>query len=164
MARLVLADASPLIGLARVDGVVWLRELFDGVQVTESVWRELNQTDPIESALLVAIDEGWLSVRSDPGSSDPRPAFLGAGEWTTIEAARQHEGESLVLLDDQLARREAGNAGLKFAGTAAIVGLAKKREIIASARQVFERLLHSDFRISAAIILEVLKSTGEIET
>ena len=31
MARLVLADASPLIGLARVDGLRWLPPLFGTV-------------------------------------------------------------------------------------------------------------------------------------
>ena len=163
VARLVVADASPLIGLARVDGVVWLRELFGEVQITQSVWRELNQAEQIESVLQDAIDQGWLAVHTDP-ESDPRPAFLGAGEWTTLEAARRHDGETLLLLDDLLARREADNAGLKFAGTAAIVDLARKREIIGSAREIFERLLQSDFRISAVVILEVLKDVEEIES
>ena len=41
MARVVLSDASPLIGLAIVDGLIWLPELFGDVWVPPSVHREV---------------------------------------------------------------------------------------------------------------------------
>ena len=41
MARLVLTDASPLIGLARVDGLNWLGALFGVVWMPVEVRREV---------------------------------------------------------------------------------------------------------------------------
>ena len=41
MARVVLSDASPLIGLAIVDGLMWLPKLFGDVWVPPSVHREV---------------------------------------------------------------------------------------------------------------------------
>ncbi len=40
MARLVLADAGPLIGLARVDGLCWLQPLFGTVWMPSEVKTE----------------------------------------------------------------------------------------------------------------------------
>ena len=41
MARLVLTDASPLIGLARLDGLTWLGALFGVVWMPDEVRREV---------------------------------------------------------------------------------------------------------------------------
>ncbi len=41
MARIVLTDASPLIGLARIDGLLWLGELFGVVWMPPEVRREV---------------------------------------------------------------------------------------------------------------------------
>lgn len=56
MARLVLADASPLIGLARVDGLRWLQPLFGTVWMPSEVQAEVLSGfgSPDEQAI------GWL--------------------------------------------------------------------------------------------------------
>ncbi len=41
MARIVLTDASPLIGLFLVDGIPWLQALFGSVTVPEEVLHEV---------------------------------------------------------------------------------------------------------------------------
>ena len=41
MARQDLSDASPLIGLALVDGLPWLGRLFGSVLVPQEVWAEV---------------------------------------------------------------------------------------------------------------------------
>ena len=46
--------------------------------------------------------------------------------------------------------------GLQVAGTAAVIGMAKTRGLVASARDVFSALHQSDFRISAEVIRMVL--------
>lgn len=48
-----------------------------------------------------------------------------------------------------------------MAGTAAVIGMAKSKGLIPSARQVFETLHRSDFRISAEVIRTVLSRAGE---
>ena len=157
MALVVLSDASPLVGLSRIGGVDWLRELFGTVELTSAVRQEVERGH-VEPAIAAALDEGWLRTRPGELLGD-RPSHLGLGEWSTIVAAREHTGPALVLLDDRLARREARAAGLNVAGTAAIVGLARRRGLIESARDVFELLLQSDFRIAPEVVLAVLEAT-----
>lgn len=41
MAAIVITDASPLIALARVNGLVWLQQLFNEVVVTDVVLSEV---------------------------------------------------------------------------------------------------------------------------
>ena len=158
MARLVLTDASPLVGLSRVGGVVWLRELFGSVEMTAAVRGELERGG-LEAQIAAAFDQGWLRSRATARPLPDWPPHLGEGEWSTIVAAREHRGPVLVLLDERLGRREARAAGLEVAGTAAIVGLAQKRGIIESARDIFEQLLRSDFRIAPEVARAVLDAT-----
>jgi predicted nucleic acid-binding protein len=107
-------------------------------------------------ARLVLTDAGRLIARAHDPEGPAQPPHLGAGEWSTILAARQSPGPCLALIDDRLARREARAAGVALAGTAAVVGMAHVRGLIPSARDVFERLLRSDFRISPGVIRGVL--------
>lgn len=161
MARLVLTDTSPLIGLDRVDGLGWLRGLFGRVEMTRSVYRELIQEDGPGVGISAAIDEGWLVARKVDPRGPARPPHLGAGEWSTILAARMCDKPCLALIGDRLARREAQAGGVTFAGTAAVIGMAYARGLIPSARQVFERLLQSDFRISPGVIRAILDRIEE---
>ena len=117
MARLVLTDASPLVGLSRVGGVVWLEELFGSVEMTRAVRAELEKSG-LEPGISAGIDQGWLRTRASDPTLAERPPHLGEEEWSTIVAGREHAGPVLLLLDDRLARREARTAGLSFAGTA----------------------------------------------
>lgn len=157
MARLILSDTSPLIGLSRAGGIPWLRELFQRVEMTAPVRAELSAVGAVEPEIQKALDEGWLVSRSRTTLKARCPPHLGLGEWSTLEAARDHSGPCLVLLDDRLARREARALGLAVSGTAALVGMARTQGLIDSAREVFERLLQADFRLSPAVIRTVLE-------
>jgi predicted nucleic acid-binding protein len=66
VAAVVIADASPLIGLARVNGLSWLQVLFEQVLVTDLVIGELlTGTFPeSESRIQAALNAGWLKVVS----------------------------------------------------------------------------------------------------
>ncbi len=165
MARLVLSDASPLIGLARVDGLVWLRELFGSVGMTMEVAEEVlvdNRADD-ELHIRQSLAEGWLYRL---GKSPPEPQYphLGHGESSCLRVALARTEPTLLLLDDRLARREARRAGLEIVGVAAIIGMAEQRGLIASARIVFEALLQTDFRIGPAVIESVLETVAAART
>ena len=68
---------------------------------------------------------------------------------------------ALLLMDERAGRAVAVAKGLTVAGTAAVIGMAKQRGLIALAKPVFERLHRSDFRISAEVIAVVLRRVGE---
>jgi len=53
-------------------------------------------------------------------------------------------------------------AGYVLTDARALIGMARQRGLIASARQVFEQLHQSDFRISPQVIKTVLQRVGEL--
>jgi predicted nucleic acid-binding protein len=162
MARLVLTDASPLIGLARVEGLPWLRALFGVVSMPVEVRDEVlgMKGFPEEEAISAAIAAAWLRI-CDPAPSSPDLPELDEGEAACIRIALAHGGPALLLMDERAGRAVAMEQGLPVAGTAAIIGMAKSRGLILSAREVFGRLHSSDFRISAQVIATVLERVGE---
>jgi len=98
----LIADASPLIALARVNGLGWLEALFGQVLVSEEVMAEVLS--------------GGYPAREE-------------------------------LIDERAGRAVAEAFGIRLAGTAAVIGLARQRRLIESARAVFAELHANDFRI-----------------
>lgn len=66
MAAVVIADASLLIGLARVNGLSWLQALFQEVLVTDVVIGEVltGSSPESESRIQALLNTGWLKVVS----------------------------------------------------------------------------------------------------
>ncbi len=88
---------------------------------------------------------------------------LDEGETDCIRIAlSEGAAKVLVLMDERAGRAVAQELGIWVAGTAAVIGLAKKQGLITSVKPSFERLHSSDFRISAEVIRAVLSSAGEL--
>ena len=164
MAGFVLTDASPLIGLARVDGLQWLQPLFGVVWIPAEVKLEVVSAGSTggfaaEAAILHALAQGWLQI-CGPTPLEPDLPDLDEGEAACIRLALAQAHSALVLMDERAGRAVAQEWGLQVAGTAALIGIAKSRGLIGSASEVFARLHASDFRISADVIRTVLKRVG----
>ena len=162
MARIVVIDSSPLIGLAIVDGLKWLPKLFDVVFLPESVKQEVlpGKAARGEEAIAHAIAAGWLKIWPEPIESQ-LDIDLDMGETDCINLGLRNVEEFLLIMDERAGRAVAKEKGLRVIGTAAIIGIAKKQGLISSAREVFEVLHSSDFRISATVINQVLVSLNE---
>jgi predicted nucleic acid-binding protein len=161
VARLVLTDASPLIGLSSVQGLGWLQTLFGEVWMPPEVEQEVL-AGPVtrgQEAIRAAIAAGSLRTWSGDVPEVALPD-LDEGESACIRIALAHQAtsgnEALLLMDERAGRAVAQEHQLRLAGTAAVIGLAQTRGLIPSARNVFEGLLQSDFRISAEVIRTVL--------
>lgn len=162
MAGFVVIDSSPLIALAMVDGLVWLPTLFNTVYLPETVKREVLPGTGArgEEAIAKALAEDWLKVWPEPIT----PCFdmdLDAGETDCINLALNYAEQVLLVMDERAGRTVAKENGLRVIGTAAIIGQAKKQNLIPSARTVFQTLHTSDFRIAPAVINQVLLSVNE---
>ena len=170
MARVVLSDASPLIGLAIVDGLMWLPKLFGDVWVPPSVHREVlpGVSARGEAEIAAAVKRKAIRVwrKSIPDASVVLPE-LDEGETDCIRIALsqitppQGVSETLILMDERAGRAVATEHGIRVAGTVAVIGLAKKRGLITSAKARFAKLHATDFRISAIVIQSVLRDVGE---
>ncbi len=166
MGRFVLSDATPLICLAQVDGLPWLRTLFGSVHLTPEVRDEIltGLGKPGEGDLARAVKRRLLRVHSEWDWADPQFPSLGKGEASSIRAAinlLKLGHDCLLLLDDLEARRTALAAAVAVSGTAAIVGAAKQAGLIPSARAVFDQLRERGFRISDAVVQGILEGVAE---
>jgi len=162
MAKIIISDASPLIGLSLVNGLHWLPEIFGTVWIPEEVRNEVlpKRAAQGKQAIDTAITEGWLKLWPDP--FDTLTDFdLDEGETACISIALGLSEHALLIMDERAGRAIAKEKGITVIGTAALIGEAKKRGLIPSARQAFEVLHKSDFRISANVIRIVLARVGE---
>lgn len=160
--KIVLADASPLIGLARIGGLPWLRKLYRTISITSAVRDEAAGTGELPGAIAIsaALAQGWIRVLKREWREPPLPQ-LDKGEASTLRAALAHGETALVLLDDLTARREALRLGVSITGTAGIVVEARRAGLIRAARPVFERLADEGFHLGTELVEAVLAELRE---
>jgi len=94
--RLVVADASPLIGLAAAGAFDLLRKLFGRITVTASVRDEVlvGGGRPGARELTEAIEDGWIEVAAVRADSE-HFTELGAGEGSTLALAIEYPSRCL---------------------------------------------------------------------
>ena len=162
MARIVISDASPVIGLSQIDGLKWLPELFAEVWLPSQIKQEVLPDKKVKGAKLIqqAIENGWLKIW--PEQIEPLTNInLDEGESACINLAQSFAGNVLLIMDEKAGRAVAIERGVKIVGTAAIIGIAKQQGLIDSAKDAFTRLHNSNFRIAADVIKTVLRRVGE---
>lgn len=159
--RLVV-NASPLIFLARVEGLDWMIRLaHTPVLVPQAVLREVEAGDG--GAAIAARIHGDAGFSIVPDASIPAVVTawdLGAGETQVLAHCCQHPG-LVAVLDDKAARQCARGLGVQTIGTIGVVLIAKRRGWIPHARQVVERLQAQGMFLSADLIATALQDVGE---
>ena len=159
--RLVVSDASPLIGLASAGAFDLIRGLFVRITITAAVRSEVMAGGELPGAreLAAALRDGWIEVA--PVFPDARFAALGAGEASTLALAVRHPGACLVLMDEPLGRSHAKAYGLTVTGVAGVLLAAKRASPVHSVRPFFDRLEQSEFRLSQRIVRAILQQAEE---
>ncbi len=161
MSAFVVADASPLIGLATAGAFHVLRELYGTVTITRLVKDEVtgHADRPGARELEGAMREGWIRVAPAPPETWAFPA-LDSGEASTIALAREH-ADSLVLMDDALGREQAAALGLDALGITSVLLAAKRAGIVKDLRPLLDRLAHRGFVLPATDIQTALANAAE---
>ncbi len=156
MARVVIADAGPLIGLACIDVLEVLRALFGKVFITASVRDEcLAKPGDDSSRISVALEEGWLRLAPSTREDQPLSPSLGLGESDSIRFALLEPEDSLLIMDDRLARRYALKRGLNIVGTARLLDLAERLGKIDSAEHRIIEMADCGYRISVNLLKSI---------
>ena len=166
--RVVVADAGPLIALARIESLDLLRQLFGRVCITTTVRDEILPAKAVFAdieLLIRALTEGWIDVVEVP-TSDFMPLNPGvdAGEASSINVASQWREAGdvvLIVMDDRAGRMEAKSRGLALIGSAAVIGLAKSRGLVPAARPLLEQMVASGYFIGPLVVSEVLANVNE---
>lgn len=165
-AVVVIADAGPLIALARIRHLHLLREIFGDVLITATVQQEvLLGGDFADSALIEnAIHEGWLQVRVSPSTmTSTELEWLDPGERSSILLAldyQQNGRTPRLVMDEAKGRAAARSLSLELIGSAGIIATATRLGMIQRARLLLESL-HASGYYSHTVIDAALKAAGE---
>lgn len=155
MARVVIADAGPLIVLARLDRLNLLASLFGTVVIPQAVHDECMAKDAEDSRRIrLAVDAGTIRLEGAEPSSLALPRSLGDGEKAALALAAMH-ADSLLILDDRLARKQAAKLGLAFIGTVRLLDIAERRGLIDDAEVMVEAIRKTGYRISLDILRRI---------
>ena len=164
MTRAVVADAGPLIGLARVDRLDLLRRLYRSTLVPPTVHVELalGSARPGAERLTKAFRNGWPRSHAvaDAIAVAELASLLDPGESEAIVLAEQEQARFL-LLDDARGRRVARGRGIPVIGVAGVLLAAKSRGVITSVGPILEALSRAGYRLAPRLIAAVLERAGE---
>lgn len=150
----VVADASPFVGLIKIGQVDILRGLFGAVVVPTQVRDELMANRTIEVSAFAASPPSWLSVK-DAAAIEAIDG-LGLGERAAIGLAKELDAD-LLLIDESHGREAAMARNIKTVRTASVIRDAADVGLIADLGQVFRHLKMTNFRVPHYVLDQMLE-------
>ena len=160
---IVLADSSPLITLARARYFELLHEFYSQVIVSREVYDEVTVAGAGLPGAEEALRANWIRVQPSPSESPPEVTKacvgLGVGERSIICLASELSA-SLVLIDEERARRAAKTAGLNVAGSIAVLERGARLQRVADLRSVYLSLLEQGIRYDRQLLDQSLGRLG----
>ncbi len=157
---ILIADSGPLIALTGVEHLDLLRSLYHRIIVPQAVVREITLSRHMSDADHFTPWPSWMERMETPSSLDAISIILGRGETEAITVARHHV-DSILLLDDQQARRVAEALDLKMIGTAGILVRAKNHGIINTVRPILRSMRENGYYLSDRLIEKACNMAGE---
>ena len=164
-AKLIVADAGPLIALA-VGGVLPLcTTLQGGLIVPEAVLIECTADVSAPGAAIVQDmgDSGTFQIILAASLMPLDAAYaqgLGGGEIAVLAYAAQHA--LLALVDERRARQVAARLKVGIVGSGTIIAQLKHQGLIDSVQPVLSRWKQHGYFVSVAVAGDILRMAGEI--
>ncbi len=159
--EIIIADSSPLIGLARIGLLALLPQLARRVVVPQAVLAEVIAVKGDAPGAKEVAAQSWIEVRNaDPLIVAPLLILVGRGEAEAIALA-QKEPTALLLMDDLRARKLADRLGLRRMGTVALLGQARQRGLIPKLKPALQALVANGIFIRQQLIDLALREAGE---
>jgi hypothetical protein len=152
---IVVSDTSPLTALLTIGEGGLLAQLFGEVIIPEEVRDELARSHTSLPA--------WIKVEAVRNRAEVArlSEIIDKGEAEAIELAKELHADRL-LIDERKGRRVAILEGVSIIRLVGIAILAKRRQLILSARQLPDRLeQESGVYLSADIKSQALRTVGE---
>lgn len=171
--RVVIADAGPLIALARIGQIELLHHLFGQVTLTAQVVNELTQGGifPDTETLLQALQQSWMVTVDLPQSQ-----LLECADWINLHQIDMGEASALVLashakaqgdavlliVDEARGRQAAQHADIPIIGTAGLMLLAKNNGWLQAVKTLLVALQAQGYYLGDRLVQAVLRQAGEV--
>lgn len=162
--NIIVADAGPLIFLAKLGRLDLIQNQGEEVYIPNAVFNEIRAKKDGASAKIEQATKNWLQVKKvkNQEAVNLLLADLDIGEAEVIVLANELKANRLIL-DDLDARRFARRINIPIIGTLGILLSAKLQEKIPSVNDEILKLQKHGFWANEKLIDEILMTAGEKE-
>ena len=160
---IVVANTTPLIGLASIQRFDLLHLLFGEIYIAQAVYDEIMKTGREKRIAKRQVSTStWLKVVPvhDRLAVDVMLDELDLGEAETIVLARETHAD-WVVMDEKKGRQKLTRLGLNKIGTLGILLKAKEIGLLSKVKPELEKLQENGFSLSQAVIEAVLQQSRE---
>ena len=159
----VIVNSTPMIILSKIGLIDVLHTLFVEIIIPQAVYDEI--TFKSDDACRAVKGNDWIKVANISATADRSmyKSKLHDGEVEVMILAQEENGDVLVIIDDNTAKKTAKYLGLKVTGTLGILLIAKRRGHIDSVKSVIDLMKRHGFFVSERIEAMALKAAGEIQ-
>lgn len=164
MKKLIVTDTGPLVIFARTGRLDIVLGVAERVVLTETVRQECTAIvmKPGAAAIADAIADGRLTVVADVEDCAIEKTILDAGEKSAIAyAMSQPAADTTLLVDERRGRSVAQSHGLTVIGSAGLLVVAKRRQLVTSVKEVLDDWKRAGYWLDPALAEAVLNTAGE---
>ena len=149
--NVVIADTSCFILLDKINQLELLQKIFGSVTTTQTIASEFIKPLP-----------DWIAIESATNHhySQLLEMEIDKGEASAIALALEKE-HSLLILDDNKARKLALKLNLDYTGTLGIFLKGKEMGIISSIKPLLLQIQQTNFRFSEKVLMDILAEANE---
>ena len=161
MPEVVISNTSPIFYLHRLRRLDLLQKLYQEIIVPKAVVAELEAGRRQGEDVPELDNYEWIKIRAirSPQILGLSTDF-GLGE-TEVLALALEESDSLVIIDEKLARKIARLRGLRVTGTAGVLLKAKQEGHILTVKPFIDRLQEIHFHLSDNVRTLILSIAEE---
>jgi len=161
---IVVADAGPLIGMARTGHLSLLQQLYNSIVIPPRVFEELMISSGKPGAKVVseALNAGWIEIADLKRASDSAilRLLIDAGEAESIQLALEQNAR-LLIIDDRKGRKTAKSHGIQVIGTGGILISAKKAGLLGKVAPILNELAGVGYRLSPELCERIIELADE---
>jgi len=149
--NIVIADTSCFILLDKISELDLLQKVFRTVTTTKEIANEFNKPLP-----------SWVSIKAAANHryTELLEIEIDKGEASAIALALETD-DSLLILDDQKARKLAEKLRLNYTGTLGVLLKAQELGILPAVKPILQKIQQTNFRFSEKVFHEILREANE---
>ena len=159
---IIVADASPLIALAKLDRLDLLNALFSTLHVPDTVYTEVTVDQSRSDARLLKVflaEYSTSHVEIENSFTQEISQVLDAGEIQALALSR--ELNCGVLMEELRGRKVAQRYDIQTVGILGLLMQGKRMGLINEVSPLIEELQAQNYRLSSSLIRSVLQLVGE---
>lgn len=159
--RKVIVNSTPLIALSKANQLELLHQIYGEITIPQAVFNEVTQkNDLVKNEVASA---SWIHIETvrDMKAKRMYRAKLHNGEVEVMILAQEYDGEHLVIIDDNAARKTAQFLGLTLTGTMGVLIKAKELGYIDSVMPIVSRMEEREIYFSETLKARVKRLSNE---